>query len=45
MPDDGPATAQRVLARVHPEVADFKVDLGRTFTNDFARKARQKYGV
>lgn len=45
MPDDGPATAQRVLARAHPEVADFKMDLSRTYTNDFARKARQKYGV
>lgn len=45
MPDDGAATALRVLARVHPEMADFKADLGRTYTNDFVRKARQKFNV
>lgn len=45
MPDDGPATALRVLARVHPEFADAKVDLARTYTNDFVRKARQKFNV
>lgn len=45
MPDDGAATALRVLSRVHPELADTKVDLARTFTNDFVRKARQKYNV
>jgi NitT/TauT family transport system substrate-binding protein len=45
MPEDGAATALRVLSRVHPELADFKVDLGRTYTNDFVRKARQKYNV
>lgn len=45
MPDDGPGTALRMLSRVHPELADFKLDLARTFTNDFARKARQKYGL
>jgi NitT/TauT family transport system substrate-binding protein len=45
MPDDGPATAWRTLARLQPELADFKADLPRTFTNDLVRKARQKYGV
>ncbi|MBV7541776.1 ABC transporter substrate-binding protein [Acidovorax sp. sic0104] len=45
MPDDGAATALRVLARVHPELADFKVDLARTYTNEFVRKARQKFNV
>jgi NitT/TauT family transport system substrate-binding protein len=45
MPDDGPVTALRTLSRLHPELADFKVDLPRTFTNDLVRKARQKYGV
>lgn len=45
MPDDGAATALRVLARVHPELADAKVDLARTYTNDFVRKARQKFNV
>ena len=45
MPDDGAATALRVLSRVHPELADFKVELARTYTNDFVRKARQKFNV
>lgn len=45
MPDEGPATAQRVLARVHPELAEAKLDLGRTYTNEFVRKARQKFNV
>jgi len=45
MPDDGPATALRTLARLHPELADFKIDLARTFSNDLARKARQKFGI
>ena len=45
MPDDGPATAWRTLSRLQPELADFKADLPRTFTNDLVRKARQKYSV
>lgn len=45
MPDDGPATALRILARVQPELAEAKVELARTYTNDLVRKARQKYSV
>lgn len=45
MPEDGPATALRALTRVQPELAEAKVDLARTYTNDFVRKARQKYNV
>ena len=45
MADDGAATALRVLTRVQPELADVKVDLARTYTNDFVRKARQKHNV
>jgi len=45
MPDDGPATAHRVLSRALPGFADSKLDLARTYTNDFVRKARQKYNV
>ncbi|MFN4120472.1 ABC transporter substrate-binding protein [Acidovorax sp.] len=45
MPDDGASTALRVLSRVHPELADTRVDLARTFTNDFVRKARLKFNV
>ncbi|MFY3383417.1 ABC transporter substrate-binding protein [Paracidovorax sp. MALMAid1276] len=45
MPDDGAATAWKVLARAHPELGDARVDLARTFTNDFVRKARIKFNV
>ena len=45
MPDEGPATALRVLSRVLPELAEAKVELARTSTSDFVRKARQKYSV
>ena len=45
MPEEGAATALRVLSRVQPDLADAKVDLSRTFTDEFARKARQKYNV
>ena len=45
MPDEGPATALRVLSRVLPELAEAKIELARTSTSDFVRKARQKYSV
>ena len=45
MPDEGPATALRVLSRVLPELAEAKVELARTSSNDLVRKARQKYSV
>ena len=45
MPDDGPATAHRALSLGQPGFADTKLDLARTYTNDFVRKSRQKYNV
>ena len=45
MPDEGPATALRALSRVLPELAEAKIELARTSTSDFVRKARQKYSV
>lgn len=45
MPDDGIATALRVLTRVQPEIAGMKLDPARTFNPEFVRKARTKYGV
>jgi NitT/TauT family transport system substrate-binding protein len=45
MPEDGATTALRVLTSVHPELNDAKIDLSRTFTDEFVRKARQKYTV
>lgn len=45
MPEDGPATALRALALAYPDMAGPRVNLSRTFTDDLARKARQKFGV
>lgn len=43
VPDKGPETARRALASIDPEVAKASIDLSAVFTNDFARKANQKY--
>ncbi|WP_092936794.1 ABC transporter substrate-binding protein [Paracidovorax wautersii] len=45
MPDDGPATALRALARLRPEFDASRVDLARTFTDAYARKAKLKYAL
>lgn len=45
MPDDGPATALRVLTHVQPQWAGAKLDPQRAYTNEFVHQARQKYGV
>lgn len=45
MSEEGAATAMRALLRVYPELAEAKVELGRTYTNDFVRKARLRYNV
>jgi NitT/TauT family transport system substrate-binding protein len=43
MPDAGPATALKTLQAFDTELASKKVDLSRTYTNDFAKKADVKY--
>ncbi|OGB15154.1 MAG: ABC transporter substrate-binding protein [Burkholderiales bacterium RIFCSPLOWO2_12_67_14] len=43
MPEDGPATAARMLAYFDPSAPLQRVDLARTFTNDFARKAKARF--
>lgn len=43
LPDDGAKTALRALASFEPTVKPDKIDLGKTFTNEFARRAREKY--
>lgn len=43
MPADGPATAARVLSLFDEELAPKPLDLDRTFTNVFARKAKTKF--
>ncbi|RYF26765.1 MAG: ABC transporter substrate-binding protein [Comamonadaceae bacterium] len=45
MPDDSPATALRAVARLQPELAPSKVELGRTYTNEFVRRAKAKFSV
>jgi NitT/TauT family transport system substrate-binding protein len=43
IPEGGPATAQRALASIDPEVAKAKLDLNAVYTNEFVKKANAKY--
>ena len=43
IPDKGADTAYRALASIDPEIAAAKLDLAAVFTNDFVKKANQKY--
>lgn len=43
LPADGAKTALRALASFEPQVKEGKIDLGKTFTNDFARRAKDRY--
>jgi NitT/TauT family transport system substrate-binding protein len=43
MPEEGPGTAARTHARLDPGQQILRVDLARTFTNEFARKAKQRF--
>ena len=43
IPDEGTRTALRAIGRVDPSVRIDKIDLARTYTNDFSRKAKEKY--
>jgi NitT/TauT family transport system substrate-binding protein len=43
IPDDGPRTALRALASFDPSVKPEKIDLPRTYTNDFARRAKDRF--
>lgn len=43
--DEGAATALRALVQAHPDLADAKLELARTHTSDFVRKARTKFNV
>jgi NitT/TauT family transport system substrate-binding protein len=42
-PEDGARTALKALASFDPAVKADKIELARTFTNDFARRAKEKY--
>jgi NitT/TauT family transport system substrate-binding protein len=43
MPEEGARTALKALASFDPSIKPEKIDLSRTFTNDFARRAKEKY--
>ncbi len=43
MPDSGPKTAVRALSSFDAKIDPAKIDLARTFTNDFAKKANDQY--
>jgi NitT/TauT family transport system substrate-binding protein len=43
MPDEGPRTALRALASFEPEIKPDKIDLAKTYTNEFARRAKDKF--
>ena len=43
MPDAGPKTALRTLQAFEPDLAGRNIDLAKTYTNEFAKKANAKY--
>jgi NitT/TauT family transport system substrate-binding protein len=43
IPSDGPATALKALAAYSNDIRDAKIDLDKTWTNDFAKHANEKY--
>jgi NitT/TauT family transport system substrate-binding protein len=43
MPEDGPKTALKALASFEPSVKPDRIDLSKTYTNEFARRAKEKF--
>ncbi|MCJ0763074.1 ABC transporter substrate-binding protein [Variovorax terrae] len=43
VPDDGPKTALKALASFDNTVKADKIDLAKTYTNEFARRAKEKF--
>jgi NitT/TauT family transport system substrate-binding protein len=43
MPEEGARTALKALASFDPSIKPEKIDLAKTYTNDFARRAKEKY--
>jgi NitT/TauT family transport system substrate-binding protein len=43
MPEEGARTALKAMASFEPGVKPEKIDLARTYTNDFARRAKEKF--
>jgi NitT/TauT family transport system substrate-binding protein len=43
IPEDGARTALKALASFDPAIKPEKIDLPKTYTNDFARRAKEKF--
>ncbi|HTH78297.1 MAG TPA: ABC transporter substrate-binding protein, partial [Ramlibacter sp.] len=43
IPEDGPRTALRALSSFEADVHLNKIDLSKTYTNEFARRSKDKY--
>nr|WP_315184251.1 ABC transporter substrate-binding protein [uncultured Albidiferax sp.] len=43
LPDGGPQTALAALGSFDPLVKAARIDLGKTYTNDFARRAKERF--
>lgn len=42
-PDDGARTALKALASIDPSINPDKIDLAKTYTNQFARRAKERF--
>jgi NitT/TauT family transport system substrate-binding protein len=45
MPENGPRTVLRALAMINPDIKSDKIDLSKTFTNVFVRRAKERFKV
>lgn len=43
LPEEGAKTALKALASFEPSIKQDKIDLGKTYTNEFARRAKEKF--
>jgi NitT/TauT family transport system substrate-binding protein len=43
IPEEGAKTALKALASFEPSIKADKIDLGKTYTNEFARRAKERY--
>jgi NitT/TauT family transport system substrate-binding protein len=43
LPEEGARTALKALASFDPAIRAERIDLGKTFTNEFARRAKEKF--
>ena len=43
IPEDGPRTALKALASFDPAIKPEKIDLNKTYTNEFSRRAKERF--